>query len=263
MSGAHRECAVDDDCVTVKLDCSHLDCSAVHRDHAAAYADLIDCAGYSGGVGNFDCDPRFDIEAPRCRDGCCVSENILQEPAADAAGPQAQGPAEPCPSFTGPCPTPCRKLGVSAPASNNGLEAYVSLLHCGGTDARELLINARVWNVSARTVRFCRMPTRYPMLVFELRHAGGELVPNGPPPVPPAEPEDDWWLDLAPDQDYLFDGALGQLVAVDLEPGDYELRFAYENTDDTNGAWVGKLETGWVRFTRRTGGAGTAAGTPP
>ena len=148
------------------------------------------------------------------------------------------------------------QAGESAPASN-GLEAYVSLFHCGGTDARELLINVRVWNVSGQAVRFFRMPTRYPMLVFEIRRAGGETIPGGPPPVPPAGPQDDWWLELSPDEDYLFDASVGQVVAVDLEPGDYELRFAYQNTDDTGGAWVGKLETGWVRFTRQGGSGGS------
>ena len=83
--GSHRDCTTDEDCVTVKLDCSHLECAAVHRDHAGAYADPIDCEGYTGGVGNYDCDPVFQIEAPRCRGGCCVSERT--EPLSRAAQP--------------------------------------------------------------------------------------------------------------------------------------------------------------------------------
>ena len=108
----------------------------------------------------------------------------------------------------------------------------------------------RVWNVSDHTVRFFRLPTWYPMLVFEVRRAGGETIPTGPPPVPP-ERSDAWWLELAPDQDYLFDASVGSVVAVDLEPGEYEIRFAYENSDGADGTWVGELETGWVEFTRR------------
>ncbi|MBI5489929.1 MAG: hypothetical protein HY905_21515 [Deltaproteobacteria bacterium] len=147
-------------------------------------------------------------------------------------------------------PPDCRKLGESPPASVDGLQATVGLFDCGGQDARELLLNARVWNVSDHPIRFFRMPTWYPMLVFEVRRAAGEAIPNGPPPVPP-EPSDGWWLELAPDHDYLFDASVGSVMAVDLEPGDYELRFTYENGDDSGGTWVGKLETGWVRFTQR------------
>ena len=47
-----------------------------HLDHAAAYATPIDCEGYTGMMANYDCLPRFSIEAPRCRDGCCTSERI-------------------------------------------------------------------------------------------------------------------------------------------------------------------------------------------
>jgi hypothetical protein len=85
VAGVHRGCTTDEECVTVKLDCSHLDCTGVHRDHADAYVDPIDCTGYTGGVGNYDCDPIFHIEAPRCRGGCCVSERT--EPMSRAAQP--------------------------------------------------------------------------------------------------------------------------------------------------------------------------------
>ncbi|MCA9711156.1 MAG: hypothetical protein KDK70_35280 [Myxococcales bacterium] len=76
IDGAHRACERDDQCHTVKLDCSNISCSAVHLDHAAAYATPIDCEGYTGMMANYDCLPRFSIEAPRCRDGCCTSERI-------------------------------------------------------------------------------------------------------------------------------------------------------------------------------------------
>jgi hypothetical protein len=108
VEGAHRGCTVDADCATVKLDCSHLNCTAVHRDHASLYADPIDCTGYTGGLGNYDCDPQFDIEAPRCHDGCCVSVRILDggqavaaplpdhcfAPDVPSAGPAVAAPAE-------------------------------------------------------------------------------------------------------------------------------------------------------------------------
>lgn len=80
VSGRHRACKSDRDCASVKLDCSHLRCTGINKQHARAYASPIDCRGYSGPMGNYDCDPRFKIEAPRCRAGCCVSERSKNTP---------------------------------------------------------------------------------------------------------------------------------------------------------------------------------------
>lgn len=74
VDGAHRACRSHDECVTVVTGCSNTECSGAHRDFAASYPDDIDCSGYPGGVANYDCRPRFGLEAPRCREGCCVSE---------------------------------------------------------------------------------------------------------------------------------------------------------------------------------------------
>jgi len=76
VAGAERSCSADTDCIVVKLDCSQLTCAGVNRAHRASYAAPIDCRGYAGPVGNYDCDPQFGIEAPRCRAGCCVSERV-------------------------------------------------------------------------------------------------------------------------------------------------------------------------------------------
>jgi hypothetical protein len=54
--------------------CSNTECSGAHQDFAGLYPDDLDCRDYPGPVANYDCRPRFGIEAPRCREGCCVSE---------------------------------------------------------------------------------------------------------------------------------------------------------------------------------------------
>ncbi|APR82794.1 Hypothetical protein A7982_08143 [Minicystis rosea] len=72
---AHQRCAADGDCDAVLADCSNLRCIGVRREHAPRYSGL-DCKGYTGVVGNYDCQPRFHIEAPRCEAGKCVSRRI-------------------------------------------------------------------------------------------------------------------------------------------------------------------------------------------
>jgi len=76
VDGAHRACAEDADCAGVLLDCSNLRCTAVHRDHAEAYAEPLSCEGYDGPVGNYDCRPRFGAEQAACVEGCCVTERL-------------------------------------------------------------------------------------------------------------------------------------------------------------------------------------------
>ena len=75
VAGEDRTCEADADCVSFHVDCSNLDCAAVHRDRAGVYPAL-DCDGYTGGVGNYDCLPRFGSEEPRCVDGCCASVRL-------------------------------------------------------------------------------------------------------------------------------------------------------------------------------------------
>lgn len=142
-------------------------------------------------------------------------------------------------------PPPCFEIGRAESPEADGLQAEILVFACADMPASERLLNARVINRSAAPIRFFRMPTRYPMLVFELRRADGTDVPGGPPPVPP-EDNPSWWLDLAPNADYSFDAALMQVVATELPPGAYEIRFAYESRAE--GAWMGRLETAWVRF---------------
>ena len=76
VRGEDRACAVDADCISVKADCSHLACTGVHISQREKYQKPIDCRGYTGVMGNYDCDPQFGIEAPKCRAGCCVSERV-------------------------------------------------------------------------------------------------------------------------------------------------------------------------------------------
>lgn len=76
LRGSDRSCTSDDECISIKLDCSQLTCSGVNRRHRSSYSAPIDCRGYTGGMGNYDCDPQFGIEGPKCREGCCVSVRL-------------------------------------------------------------------------------------------------------------------------------------------------------------------------------------------
>ncbi|MBI5488884.1 MAG: hypothetical protein HY905_16240 [Deltaproteobacteria bacterium] len=73
--GADRVCEADADCVSFHVNCSNLDCAAVHKDRGDAY-QALDCDGYTGGVGNYDCLPQFGSEEPRCVEGCCASVRL-------------------------------------------------------------------------------------------------------------------------------------------------------------------------------------------
>lgn len=73
-----RACASDDDCTAILTRCSMCEgaCTGVRVDRAARYDGELDCAGYRGAVCNYDCRPRFAIEAPRCVAGRCESVRI-------------------------------------------------------------------------------------------------------------------------------------------------------------------------------------------
>jgi hypothetical protein len=77
VSGVDRACSVDADCTSIRLDCSNLRCIAVRRERAEVYADAIECSGYGGPVGNYDCMPEFHAESPVCVEGCCTSERRI------------------------------------------------------------------------------------------------------------------------------------------------------------------------------------------
>jgi hypothetical protein len=183
--------------------------------------------------------------------GCGATAPPPVAAALPAAPMQAEPDDDPPPAPEPSGPPSCRRLDEAHSEVVNGIQATISLYACADTDPPDLLINVRVWNVGAQPANLFVMPARYPMLVFDVRDAAGEALPNGPPPVPPEGPRDDWWVELSPDEDYLFDATLGSVVATGFAPGTYEIRFAYENASPERGGWIGRLETGWVRFTWR------------
>lgn len=74
---AHQRCTSDGDCDAVRADCSNLRCVGVRKEFARSYAGL-ECKGYKGPVGNYDCQPSFHIEEPRCEAGKCLSRRITR-----------------------------------------------------------------------------------------------------------------------------------------------------------------------------------------
>lgn len=71
-----RDCSRDDECDAVYADCSNLRCIGVRADRAAPYGGKLECDGYTGDVGNYDCLPRFHIESPRCEAGRCSTRRV-------------------------------------------------------------------------------------------------------------------------------------------------------------------------------------------
>jgi hypothetical protein len=73
-----RTCASDGDCTAILTQCSMCEgaCTGVRVDRAARYDGKLDCSQYHGMVCNYDCRPRFNIEAPRCVTGRCESVRI-------------------------------------------------------------------------------------------------------------------------------------------------------------------------------------------
>lgn len=78
VAAADRGCTKDDECTVILTQCSMCEgaCTGVRSDRAAGYADRLDCSKYRGMVCNYDCRPRFKIEAPRCVGGRCESVRI-------------------------------------------------------------------------------------------------------------------------------------------------------------------------------------------
>lgn len=78
VAAEDRGCVRDDECTAVLTECSMCEgaCTGVRIDRAAGYGAL-DCSQYKGHVCNYDCRPRFKIEAPRCVSGRCESVRIV------------------------------------------------------------------------------------------------------------------------------------------------------------------------------------------
>jgi hypothetical protein len=165
---------------------------------------------------------------------------------ASAPAPAANAAVPDDPATGVPAVPDCTELGHADSEVVGGLQAEILLFRCVRNPAG-LLLNGRLTNVSDAPTTIFTMPLRYPMLVFEVRDATGATVPGGPPPVPPVD-EPSFHLELTPNADYSFDAAFADVVAIDLAPGTYQIRFAYGNEPATPGDWTGRVATGWVSF---------------
>jgi hypothetical protein len=82
MSGKHtvdpvdQACSRDDECDALLAECSNIRCVGVRVDRRSRYNAPLDCKGYTGSVANYDCQPRFRIESPRCSAGRCTSHRV-------------------------------------------------------------------------------------------------------------------------------------------------------------------------------------------
>jgi hypothetical protein len=146
-------------------------------------------------------------------------------------------------------PPACAKLGEATSTQVGGLDATILVFDCDPGPAAEILLNGRLWNHGTETLPVMALALAYPMLAFEVRDGAGVEVPGGPPPVPPSMSLSNFVKLLQPNADYMWDAALGGVIAIDLAPGPYEIRLVYENPENAEGWWAGRLETPWVPFT--------------
>lgn len=83
--------------------------------------------------------------------------------------------------------------------------------------------------------------------MLQVRDAGGQRVPLGPPPVPPVDDGSAGRQDLAPGNELAFD--YGNPFGMTPDPGRYEIRFFHEARSARAGSdWQGTLESAWVPF---------------
>ena len=75
IEAADRTCSADADCTAILMQCSACEgaCTGVRVDRADSYAGKLDCKDYHGKQCNYDCQPSFKIEEPRCVSGRCES----------------------------------------------------------------------------------------------------------------------------------------------------------------------------------------------
>jgi hypothetical protein len=175
---------------------------------------------------------------------------VAEAPATDA-GTTDVAPAPT--AATSVRPPDCRKLGETTSPVVNGLDATLLVFRCAPGDGPAILLNVRLTNRTAGPLRIDTRALPFPMLVFAVRDAQGNPVHGGPPPVPPVDDPLRWRVELVPNADYSFDAALDGVIAVDLAPGEYDIRFAYAAAPNPDGSWSGRVETGWIRFTLAAG----------
>lgn len=77
VAESDRGCERDADCTAIATQCSMCEgaCTGVRVDRADQYGAL-DCSQYRGELCNYDCRPRFNIEAPRCVNRRCESVRV-------------------------------------------------------------------------------------------------------------------------------------------------------------------------------------------
>jgi hypothetical protein len=115
--------------------------------------------------------------------------------------------------------------------------------------ADELEVRAIFRNMGNGKLRINALHLDIPIILLEMRKAGGKNVPFGPPPLPPDDDGVVGRIDLNPKQfqryvyygDDLFGGE-------SLPSGPYEIRLRYDNSHGRGDEWKGVIETDWIGF---------------
>ena len=141
-------------------------------------------------------------------------------------------------------------------ALSNRLEVEFSVLSPKIKRAEELQVKAIFTNAAKERLRLKTLFLNLPVVLLKVRKAekgGKSPVLLGPPPMPPADDGKAGREDLEPGQrlEFLYKGS-DIFGGKTLPPGEYEIRFRYENLTARPPEWKGVIETDWVEF--RVGG---------
>ena len=122
-----------------------------------------------------------------------------------------------------------------------GLSAGVSVIGDGGPPG----VNVVIANDDSAPVKLCTA-TLAPALALQVTGAGGEPVPLGPPPMPPADLSAyTVTIEGGGTLDFTWPGT--EVFPSGLAPGTYRLRFD-ANVPAVDGGWSGELTSDWVEF---------------
>ena len=123
-----------------------------------------------------------------------------------------------------------------------GLSAAVSVIGDGDAPA----VHVAIANDDPGPVKLCTA-TLAPSLALEVTGAGGERVPLGPPPTPPADLSAyTVTIEGGGTLDFTWPGT--EVFPSGLPPGSYRLRFAAQ-VPPVEGGWTGDLASDWTEFT--------------
>ena len=127
-------------------------------------------------------------------------------------------------------------------------QADVKIVNPQIPSSNELEVSVVFTNKSVGSLRLNGMLLELGMVLLTFRKPDGTLIPKGPPPLPPIDNGEIGRVDLPPGEsvEYLYKGS--EIFGDRLAPGDYQVKFRYENPYAGRAEWTGVIESDWLTF---------------